>query len=211
MASRKEILDSARSNGYLLYAMNQMETAGAKECVGGYCVGLATVWIRKLWDLTDYPYDPATREYKGTNLLAVDIQKTYNYYAARDEDAFGPVRKGFAKAGLKLNVGRSQWTDYGISSSGLYGILEKGKSANYTADGTWLIGMKEKGGTASHAMGILNGASQIWCLFDANYGHFRVQGDDAFYAFLTKYLSSGGTNYINAFSGGWMNANATRL
>ena len=55
-----DVTNKAWDNSQIDYAMDQMQTAGAKApsgCTDGYCFGLAAVWIKRKWQLRDYPYD----------------------------------------------------------------------------------------------------------------------------------------------------------
>ncbi len=206
MAIWNDINKAARSAGILTFAMNQMNTAGYQQhngCRGGYCFGLASIWVKLLWSASNYPYDPASREYIGTDWRAVDAQKAFDAELAKATNAFQPLDKGLAKAGLKRLTGRAQDSDGSISCTGLYSILQ-GNGGIEGGDGTYIIGMKGKLG--SHAIAINNAASQWWSLFDGNNGHFRMQGNTQFRAFLIWYLGSGATRYLTDYATNWLTA-----
>lgn len=202
-----DITIKAWNDGNILYAMEQMQTAGAKGpngCTDGYCFGLAAVWIKKMWQLSNYKYDIDAREYTGTDWLAVSVQKIYDAELAKASDSWPPIRNSFSKAGLKLQTGKSQASFDTINSSGLYNVLENGNEVAYGGNGTYLVGMK--GIYGAHAIAICNGGSRWWSLFDGNFGEFRMQGNGRFKTFVHWYLGNGATNYASKYGGAWLTA-----
>lgn len=200
-----DITNPAWDLGVVVYAMDQMATAGIKAAPKGYCFGLATVWVKRRWFWTDYKYNPDTYEYYGTDPLAVDVQKLYDAeIKTNTSDVWDPVRKSFAKAGLKLNNGKSQANGQSISGSGVYNILQNGGPAAEGGNGYYVVGMR--GVKGAHGIAISNGGDNWWRLFDGNYGHFAMQGNQEFYNFLIWYISSGATKYVKDYGSGWFTA-----
>jgi len=204
------------------YVMDQMTTEGAKApkgCSGGYCMGLASIWMRNLWVPRDYPFDPKTYEYHGTDWNAVAVQKIYDSEMAsavarqtqtgNTGDTYIPIRNAFKRAGLKINYGRSQFTTMGgIEGTGIYSVIAQ------QGDGVFLIALSgppaiKNGPATSHAFAIANLGGEWWRLFDANYGHFVMKGNAVFKAFLDYYISGQGTSYRFTYSGTWLSACAT--
>ena len=206
----------------VIYAMDQMATAGAKGpngCPEGYCMGLASIWMRGLWVPKDYPFDANAVEYHGTDWNAVAVQKVYDSEmtsaVARQSqtgiagDTYVPIRNAFKRAGLNLNHGRSQFTTQGgIEGTGIYSVIAQ------QGDGVFLIALsgppaKPGGPATAHAFAIANLGDQWWRLFDGNYGHFCMKGNTVFKKWLDYYISGSGTSYRFTYSGTWLSACAT--
>ncbi|MFT8247150.1 YopT-type cysteine protease domain-containing protein [Roseomonas sp. BN140053] len=215
-----EVTVKAWNDGVLVYAMDQMDTAGARApngCPQGYCFGLASVWMRGLWKGEDYPYDAATRECTDTNWNAVQTQKVFDGELARAEqiekatrvegDIWPAVRNGFRRARLKLNNGRSQASKGGVEGTGIYNALQVGTNDTPGGDGVYLVSMR--GIYGAHAFAIANLGDEWWRLFDGNYGHFCMKGNKTFKKFLEWYISGGGTSYRFRYGGSWLSANAS--
>lgn len=222
MALWNNVTNKAWKDGRIVYAMDQMTTQGAKApkgCPEGYCMGLASIWMRGLWVPRDYPFDPKTYEYHGTDWNAVAVQKVFDAEMAtalaRQEqtgiggETFVPIRNAFKRAGLKINYGRSQFTTKGgIEGTGIYSVIAQ------QGDGVFLIALSGPpavpGGLArAHAFAIANLGDQWWRLFDANYGHFVMQGNTVFKTWLDHYISGAGTSYRFTYTGTWLSACAT--
>ncbi len=201
------ITNKAWNDNQIIYAMDQMQTAGAKApagCTGGYCFGLAAVWIKRKWQFRDYAYDSAAYEYWDTDWLAVDVQKTYDAELAKATHTWTPIANAYTKAGLKLQYGKSQASSGAIHGSGLYNIIENGEGATKGGNGTYIVGMK--GTYGAHAVAIFNGGDRWWSLFDGNFGAFRMQGNNDFKQFLHWYFGSGATNYKAKYGDEWLTA-----
>jgi hypothetical protein len=202
MALWDVVTETARAKKQLVYALDQTLTPGFAQCPKGYCVGLAIRWVHHRWRLGDYNYDAASQELHSPDREAVDLQRTYDTALAGNGHLWSSIEKALFQSSLKLHQGRSQETNNGFSSSGLYNILEKG-SPGYSdgGNGVYLVGMA--GASGSHCMAIANEADGWWRLFDGNYGHFRMKGNAVFSTFLRDFLHNGQSGYVKKYTGGW--------
>lgn len=196
---------AARDVGVLVYAMNQKMTPGFGAMPDGYCLGLAAVWLSLRARLSDYDYNADTMELWYPGPKPYHVQKAFDEkLASSGGDLWEATRAGIDKARMKPFVGRWQQTDQSsINTTGLYGVIAKRDSGHVRGgDGFYIVGMKDASNHA-HAIAIINEPNQGWRLFDANYGHFRMTGDDYFFKFITWYLQGGVTNYLRDYPSGW--------
>lgn len=203
------VTNKAWNDSQIVYAMDQMTTAGAKApsgCTGGYCFGLATVWARLKWRLSEYDYDREAYEYHGTDWLAVKVQKEYDTELAKAASTWTPIAKALAKADMKLVYGMSQSSPVSVHGSGLFNVIQNGNKQAGTkgGDGIYIVGVN--GAYGAHAFAIFNGGSRWWTLFDGNYGLFSMQGNNEFKRFLVWYIGAQGTKYSSKYGSEWLTA-----
>jgi hypothetical protein len=203
MAIWNNVTIGAWQKGILVYAMDQAQSSGFAKCPDGYCVGLATVWASLRWKLSDYAYNANTQELTSPDPKAVKVQKVFDAALASGGSHWTAIDKALAEVGLKKEPGRSQQTEDTVASSGLYNMIRSGSEGLGVkgGDGIYIVGLRSN--AEAHAFAIANEADGWWRLFDANYGHFRLQGNANFREFLRLYLASGGTGYIKRYGKGW--------
>ncbi|MBR0644340.1 YopT-type cysteine protease domain-containing protein [Plastoroseomonas hellenica] len=181
--------------GYLVYAMNQADSAPLAEdengevapgpwghVQGGYCVGISTRWIALRYAAHDYPFD------KATKIASIDWQAT------RDHNVHGQAKQGnpsfpekykavFGQYGLQLNLGAVTAVKAAMSGP----IL---KRAGLMAEGCHFIRMAGTGG--AHAVAMANQGAHGWRFFDPNFGHFRLPDANAFDGFIDWFMIHSG-------------------
>ncbi len=202
-----DITVKAWNANQMVYAMDQMATAGAKApngCTAGYCFGLAAVWARLKWRLSEYDYDRNSYEYSGTDWLAVKVQKAYDTELAKASSTWTPVTRALAVADMKLVYGKSQTSPTSVHGSGLFNVLENGDQVAGTKGGNGIYIIGVNGTYGAHAFTILNASDRYWYLFDGNYGLFKMQGNGAFKDFLVWYIGAQGTKYSSKYGAEWM-------
>lgn len=203
------VTNKAWDESKIVYAMDQMMTAGAKApngCTGGYCFGLAAVWARRKWRLTEYEYDRGAYEFSGTDWMAVKVQKAYDTELAVATSTWAPITRALAKADMKLIYGKSQTSPTSVHGSGLFNVLQNGDKSAGTkgGDGIYIVGVN--GTYGAHAFAIFNAGSRYWFLFDGNYGLVSMQGNGVFKEFLVWYIGAQGTKYSSKYGAEWLTA-----
>lgn len=178
---------AARDAGYLVYAMDQSQTAPLTEpgpwggAVDGYCQGMAIRWIWLRYQGRDFPYNTATRVYADTDWRATAVQ---NIYENADKDDEGDHWETSAAA-FYLSVSDGLRLSRNNKPSGAFINLMMTR-----AQGCFGISLKREGG--GHAIAAQNEDGKTFHLFDANYGHFTAPSADSFKDFLDWYFDATG-------------------
>jgi hypothetical protein len=184
---------TARDAGYLVYAMDQAQTAPMTQpgpwgaAYDGYCQGMAVRWIALRLAGSDFPFDAGTQVYEATDWKATAIQTIY-----QNQDKSGELEH-WQKAthAHYLSVSDGLQLSRNNRASGAFVNLLMTRS-------TGCYGISLKGQGVGHAIAAQNEDGKTFRLFDANYGHFSAPSADIFKQFLDWYFEA--TGYDQRFS-----------
>jgi len=177
----------AKTRGNLVYAMDQAQTAVMTqpgpwgEAFDGYCIGLAARWMSLQYQGSDYPYDPGTKEYGGTDWRATVGQNTE--FTTKNTGDVKFWEWAISPFQLRLSDGLR------LESPG----KPSGAAVNLTvtrAYGCYGITLRRDGG--AHSIAARHGRDNRFHLFDGNYGHFAAKYADGFKEFLDWYFDKTG-------------------
>ena len=191
---RQRLWSDTHKSGELVYAMSQSHTMAWwgpgpwGNIHRGFCLGLAVRWIWLRHGNEDYPLDPGT----PTSVFFPDWQATRDqtlYMDAQEaarraggkytfESTIMPVLQNY---GMILNPGRTFFRSWCEPGTPCEWVAEAGK-------GCYLVSLRAP--FSAHAVAMQNEGGDVFRLFDANAGEFRLRGKRPLLAFFTRYLEN---------------------
>lgn len=193
------IQQAADEWGVLVYALDQGKVlppaydpvAQAKwgSAASGICFGLALIFIARRQAGRDLPYSEAARQ-GSVDYRAIAIQNDFD--AKQKTDLNVAIYSGLNRLGLKGNDARNTSSERGAAAADLIQAAR--------LNGHYIFGLA--GAAGAHAIVIVNEPGNVWRLFDANFGHFKVYSKTGFQAFLSWFLKDG--PYGSLYGSSWI-------
>lgn len=204
-----QMREEALKAGELVYSFNQSVAPQAAfagkfdseaDIKSGYCLGLAVQWIVLRLQGKDYPYSPNRALSPSLTYVASSDHATF---AKCFREGKGSLRNGFFGIGAKtveeldessLNVALAayklkHWSPAAIRTGGPDPdfLLGAARERRGLAVIIW------RSATAAHATAIdARIAEQRFNYFDANFGHFQIQGVARFIGWFNRYMEHSG-------------------
>jgi hypothetical protein len=183
--------------GVLVYALDQAKALPSPyspapsqwgSAASGICFGLSVIFIARRQAGRDLRHS-AESKVASVDYGAIAIQNDFD--ATEKTDLNRAIYNGLNRLGLIADDSRN-----GSGATVAAANLIEAARTN----GFYLFGLRGMNG--AHAIVIVNEPGNVWRLFDANYGHFRMRTLAGFHAFLAWHLRE--SNDTGLYGADWI-------